>query len=218
MAGQRGLRYDAALSRRSRRCDHAKTVCCRSPPASLLLAPTGRIAGRSRRSRPRRSRAPVMAGDLEISAYRAKAMLPGQPVGGGYLSIANKGTAADRLVAATSPSAGMVEIHTMEIVNDVMTMRPVEGGLEIPAGATVELKPGGTHLMFMAVTRAVQGRRRQCRSRSSSKRPARSTSSFRSSASAAEPERRSSRVPLTGAARRRPAAVAGAPATPARTR
>jgi copper(I)-binding protein len=94
----------------------------------------------------------VTAGDLEISHFRAKAMLPGQPVGGGYLSIANKGSAADRLVAATSPNAGMVEIHIMEIVNDVMTMRPVEGGLEIPAGATVELKPGGAHLMFMAVS------------------------------------------------------------------
>ena len=96
--------------------------------------------------------APIVAGDLEISAYRAKAMLPGQPVGGGYLTIANKGTAPDRLTAVTSPSAGMVEIHVMEMVNDVMTMRPLEGGLEIAAGATVELKPGGTHLMFMMVT------------------------------------------------------------------
>ena len=95
--------------------------------------------------------APVMAGDIEISAYRAKAMLPGQPAGGGYLSIANKGSVPDRLIAVTSPSAGKVEIHVMEMANDVMTMRPVEGGLEIPAGATVELKPGGTHLMFMAV-------------------------------------------------------------------
>jgi copper(I)-binding protein len=96
--------------------------------------------------------APVVAGDLEISAYRAKAMLPGQPVGGGYLTIANKGAAPDRLIAVTSPSAGMVEIHEMKMVDDVMTMRPVEGGLEIPAGATVELKPGGAHLMFMMVT------------------------------------------------------------------
>jgi copper(I)-binding protein len=95
--------------------------------------------------------APVVAGDLEITAYRAKAMLPGQPVGGGYLSIANKGAAPDRLLAVTSPNAHMVEIHTMEMANDVMTMRPVTGGLEIPAGATVELKPGGTHLMFMMV-------------------------------------------------------------------
>ena len=93
-----------------------------------------------------------MAGDLEISAYRAKAMLPGQPVGGGYLVDRQQGRGADRLIAVTSPSAGKVEIHVMEMVNDVMTMRPVEGGLEIPAGATVELKPGGTHLMFMAVT------------------------------------------------------------------
>ena len=93
----------------------------------------------------------VVAGDLEITAYRAKAMLPGQPVGGGYLSIANKGSAPDRLLAVSSPSAHMVEIHVMEVVNDVMTMRPVTGGLEIPAGATVELKPGGTHLMFMMV-------------------------------------------------------------------
>jgi copper(I)-binding protein len=96
--------------------------------------------------------APVVAGDLEISAYRAKAMLPGQPVGGGYLTIANKGAAPDRLIAVTSPSAGMVEIHEMKLVDDVMTMRAVEGGLEIPAGATVELKPGGAHLMFMMVT------------------------------------------------------------------
>jgi periplasmic copper chaperone A len=96
--------------------------------------------------------APVVAGDLEIRAYRAKAMLPGQPVGGGYLTIANKGAAPDRLMTVTSPSAGMVEIHVMEMVNDVMTMRPVDGGLEIPAGATVELKPAGTHLMFMMVT------------------------------------------------------------------
>jgi periplasmic copper chaperone A len=96
--------------------------------------------------------APVVAGDLEITAYRAKAMLPGQPVGGGYLSIANKGAAPDRLLAVTSPNAHTVEIHTMEMVNDVMTMRPVTGGLEIPAGATVELKPGGTHLMFKMVS------------------------------------------------------------------
>ena len=116
-----------------------------------LLAPIGPLwvaASMAAATQP----APVVAGDLEISAYRAKAMLPGQPVGGGYLTVANKGAAPDRLIAITSPSAGMVEIHEMKTVDDVMTMRPVEGGLEIPAGATVELKPGGAHLMFMMVT------------------------------------------------------------------
>ena len=93
----------------------------------------------------------VTAGDLEIGSAWARAMLAGQKAAGAYLTVANKGGAADRLVGASSPLAGKVEIHTMEVVNDVMTMRPVEGGLEIPAGGTVELKPGGYHVMFMDV-------------------------------------------------------------------
>jgi copper(I)-binding protein len=93
----------------------------------------------------------VAVGDLTITGAWARAMLPGQPAGGGYLTIANKGQVADKLVSASSPSAGKVEIHTMEVVNDVMVMRPLDGGLDIPAGATVELKPGGLHVMFKAV-------------------------------------------------------------------
>jgi periplasmic copper chaperone A len=93
----------------------------------------------------------VTAGDLTISGAWARTMLPGQPTGGGYLTITNKGSAADRLLSVTSGSAGMVEIHSMEMNGNVMVMRPVEGGLEIPPGATVELKPGGLHMMFMSV-------------------------------------------------------------------
>lgn len=95
---------------------------------------------------------PVMAGNLEISAGWARAMLPGQPTGGGYLTIANKGAEDDRLVGASSPAAAKVEIHSMEVVNDVMVMRPTEGGIVIPAGAAVELRPGGLHLMFLNVS------------------------------------------------------------------
>jgi len=94
----------------------------------------------------------VVVGDLEIAAPWARAMLPGQPAGGGYLVVTNKGAEADRLVGGSSPVAGRVEIHMMEVVNDVMTMRPVEGGLEISAGDSVELKPGGLHLMFLGVS------------------------------------------------------------------
>lgn len=93
----------------------------------------------------------VTAGDLEIGAAWARATLPGQKAAGGYLTVANKGGEADRLVGASSPLAGKVEVHTMAVVDNVMTMRPVEGGLEIPAGGSVELKPGGYHLMFMDV-------------------------------------------------------------------
>lgn len=91
-------------------------------------------------------------GDLEIASGWARAMLPGQKAGGGYLIVTNNGAAADRLIGASSPAAGKVEIHNMEVINDVMTMRPVEGGLEIPAGGSVELKPGGYHIMFMSVS------------------------------------------------------------------
>jgi copper(I)-binding protein len=91
------------------------------------------------------------AGNLEITSAWARAMLPNQPAGGGYLTVTNNGAEPDRLLGGSTPAVGKVEIHTMEVVNDVMTMRPVEGGLEIPPGETVELKPGGLHVMFMGV-------------------------------------------------------------------
>jgi copper(I)-binding protein len=93
----------------------------------------------------------VTAGDLEIGGIWTRAMLPGQPVGGGYFTITNKGNSADRLISISSPDAGRAEIHSMVMKDNVMVMRPVEGGLEIPAGGTVALKPGHFHLMFMDV-------------------------------------------------------------------
>ncbi len=94
---------------------------------------------------------PAKLGSLSLSAGYLKAMLPGQPVGGGYVTIVNSGGQADRLVSASSPRSGTVELHEMSMKGDVMVMRPLENGIEIPAGATVELKPGGLHLMFMKV-------------------------------------------------------------------
>ncbi len=93
----------------------------------------------------------VIAGDLQITGYWTRAMLPGQKVAGGYVTVANKGGSDDRLVAVATPMAGRGEIHEMAMVDDVMKMRPLPDGLPIPAGETLELKPGGYHLMFMAV-------------------------------------------------------------------
>ncbi len=95
--------------------------------------------------------ASVRVGDLELSGAFTKAMLPGQPVGGGYLTIHNKGASNDRLVAASSSIADMVELHEMAMEGEVMRMRKLNDGIPVPAGATVELKPGGLHLMFMKV-------------------------------------------------------------------
>jgi len=91
------------------------------------------------------------AGDLVISGGFVKAMLPGQPVGGGYLTIRNGGTAADRLVSVTSPAAGKVELHEMTMNDNVMKMRELKDGIAVPAGATVTLAPNGLHMMFKQV-------------------------------------------------------------------
>jgi copper(I)-binding protein len=93
----------------------------------------------------------VEIGALKITGAWAKAMLPGQPVGGGYLTVENLGADADRLVSITSAASPDVEIHEMKMDGDVMKMRALPDGLEIPAGGVVELKPGGIHLMFMGV-------------------------------------------------------------------
>jgi len=53
-----------------------------------------------------------------------------------------------KLVSAASPVAGVVEIHEMKMDGDVMKMKAVPG-IELPAGKTVELKPGGYHIMLM---------------------------------------------------------------------
>ncbi len=94
---------------------------------------------------------PVNAGDLDISGGWVRSMLPGQKVAGGFIVITNNGDADDRLVSVSTPAAPKSEIHEMAVVDDIMKRRALPDGLVIPAGETVELKPGGFHLMFMAV-------------------------------------------------------------------
>lgn len=91
-------------------------------------------------------------GDLVIDHPYARATPPNAKVAGGYLTITNNSDEADRIIGASARFADHVEIHKMEITNDVMKMSPVPGGLEIPAGGTVELKPGSFHLMFMSIS------------------------------------------------------------------
>ena len=88
------------------------------------------------------------AGDIAVSGAYTRAMLPNAKTAGGYMSIANTGTSADRLTAITSQAATGVDVHQMKMNGDVMEMSPVEGGLEIPANGSVELAPSGYHLMF----------------------------------------------------------------------
>ncbi|ANL38298.1 GLE1 domain-containing protein (plasmid) [Rhizobium phaseoli] len=93
-------------------------------------------------------------GDLEIEHPYSKAMIPGAKVAGGYMKITNHGASPDRLVSASTSFAGETQIHEMKVENDIMTMNEIAGGLEIPPGQTVKLKPGGLHVMFMDVAKA----------------------------------------------------------------
>lgn len=91
-------------------------------------------------------------GDLVITDVRAGATVPKAPVAGGYMLITNNGSAADVLVGGQAAFAGDVQIHEMKMQGDVMKMRQLADGLEIPAGGEVMLKPGGYHVMFMKLT------------------------------------------------------------------
>lgn len=90
-------------------------------------------------------------GDLTLTNAYTRATPPRAPVAGGFVTVANAG-ADDRLVAAKSPIAARVEIHEMAMQDNVMQMRELPDGLPIAAGETVELKPGGLHLMFFDLT------------------------------------------------------------------
>ena len=111
-------------------------------PASLLAAGLSAAAQETR------------SGDLLVQQPRTRAAGQGA-TGGGFLSIRNRGAAADRLLSASSPDARAVELHTMIRDGDVMRMRPV-AFIEVPAGQTVALRPGGLHLMLIGLSQPLR--------------------------------------------------------------
>ncbi len=93
----------------------------------------------------------VKVGPLTLTDLWTRATPPGAVTGAGYFTITNTTAEPDRLVSVWSPAAANAEIHEMRMEGDRMLMRPVAGGVEVPAGATVELTPGGYHVMFVGV-------------------------------------------------------------------
>jgi copper(I)-binding protein len=90
---------------------------------------------------------------VKVTDPWVRATVPQQKATGAFMSItAPKGA---RLVEARSPVAGVVEIHEMKMENDVMKMRAI-AGLDLPAGKTVDLKPGGYHVMLMELRQQVK--------------------------------------------------------------
>ena len=110
---------------------------------SLGLMFTMVLAGSSSRAED------VKAGDIVISQAWSRATPNGAKIGAGYLTIENKGSAADKLVGVTGDVSSRIEVHEMSMNNGVMRMRPVDGGVTIDPGKTVKLAPNGYHLMIM---------------------------------------------------------------------
>ena len=101
-------------------------------------------------------------GSLVIDHPWSRATPKGASVAGGYMKITNTGTTPDRLVGGSTDVAKRFEIHEMSMDGGVMKMRELSNGLEIPPGASVELKPGSYHVMLQNLARQLhQGRTRQ---------------------------------------------------------
>ena len=91
-------------------------------------------------------------GELEIVHPWARAQLKGSDVADGFMKIINHGSTPDKLLAISVDFAKTAQIHDMKMDGSTMKMVELTDGLEIPAGATVELKPKSMHGMFVGVT------------------------------------------------------------------
>lgn len=95
--------------------------------------------------------APAQTVDIEHAWVRMA--VPGQNSTGAFMTLTARQDT--RLVAVVSPVAGVAEVHAMTMDGGVMKMRAIDGGLALPAGKPVELKPGGFHLMLMDLKAAL---------------------------------------------------------------
>jgi hypothetical protein len=91
---------------------------------------------------------------VKVEGAWVRGTVPQQQATGAFMRLTpEKGV---RLVAASSPLAGVVQIHEMAMDKDVMKMREIPG-LDLPAGRTTELKPGGYHVMLMSLKGQIKG-------------------------------------------------------------
>ena len=95
----------------------------------------------------------VKSGPIAVDGAWARATTAQAQAGGAFMTIANAGPAADQLVAVRTDIADRAEIHLTVESDGVMKMREAEAGVAIPAGQSVEFRPGGYHVMLMGLKR-----------------------------------------------------------------
>jgi len=100
--------------------------------------------------------AAVKAGDLSISGVWARMSFGKAVNSAGFMIIDNGGKSDDRLVGASSKISKRTELHTHIMDGDVMRMRRVDGGIPVPKTGKAKLQPGGFHIMFIGLHKALK--------------------------------------------------------------
>ena len=122
-------------------------------------APAIRVGASSAAGAAASTAAPVVyrIGSITIAQPWSRATPGAARVAGGYMRLTNTGTEPDRLVGGTFAASGRFELHEMSVGTDhVMRMRPLDAGLEIKPGESVDLKPGSYHAMFLDLRRPLK--------------------------------------------------------------
>lgn len=88
-------------------------------------------------------------GHLQITDPYTRTTPPMAAVAGGFMTVTNNGTESDTFLGGSAGFVEAVEIHEMSMADGIMKMRRLENGLQIAPNETVELKPGGYHLMLI---------------------------------------------------------------------
>ena len=88
----------------------------------------------------------ALAADIDVKKPWVRGTVTGQPATGAFMEVTSNGGAA--IIGASSPVAGITEIHEMKMDGGVMKMRAISR-LDLPAGKPVKLAPGGYHVMLM---------------------------------------------------------------------
>lgn len=110
----------------------------------LTIAATLLLAGTAAAQAPAVSVTPVVS----VTNAWARATPGGAEAGAAYLTI--ESPTGDRLTALSTPVANKADLHTMSMDDNIMRMRPL-ADIDIPAGKSVTLQPGGTHIMLMGL-------------------------------------------------------------------
>ena len=96
------------------------------------------------------AQAQSVAEQVEVQGAYVRAVPPGQPNSASFMALHNGDSREHALVGAKSPAAKVVELHTHNMVDGMMQMRPVDK-IDLPAGATTSLQPGGFHVMLIGL-------------------------------------------------------------------